>query len=51
MFDEQLVYTDAKVTYVIVGKVYDAATRKNLTEAKMRELSRVAFDAFPSSSR
>jgi thiol:disulfide interchange protein DsbC len=47
MFDEQLVYTDAKVTYVLVGNVYDAATRKNLTEAKMRELSRVAFDSLP----
>ena len=30
MFDEQLVYTDAKVTYVLVGNVYDAATRKNV---------------------
>lgn len=47
MFDEQLVYTDAKVTYVLVGNVYDAATRKNMTEAKMRELSRVAFDSLP----
>jgi len=47
MFDEQLVYTDAKVTYVLVGNVYDAATRKNLTEAKMRELTRVAFDSLP----
>jgi thiol:disulfide interchange protein DsbC len=47
LFDEQLVYTDAKVTYVLVGNVYDAATRKNLTDAKMRELSRVAFDSLP----
>jgi thiol:disulfide interchange protein DsbC len=46
-FDEQLVYTDAKVTYVIVGSVYDAATKKNLTEAKQREYSRVAFDSLP----
>ena len=47
MFDEQLVYTDAKVTYVLVGSVYDASTKKNLTEARMRELSRVAFDSLP----
>jgi thiol:disulfide interchange protein DsbC len=47
MFDEQLVYTDGKVTYVLVGNVYDAATRKNLTDARMRELSRVAFDSLP----
>ncbi len=47
LFDDQLVYTDAKVTYVLVGNVYDAATRKNLTDAKMRELSRVSFDSLP----
>jgi thiol:disulfide interchange protein DsbC len=47
LFDEQLVYTDAKVSYVFVGNVYDGATKKNLTEAKLRELSRVAFDKLP----
>jgi len=47
LFDEQLVYTDAKVSYVIVGNVYDPATKKNLTEVKLRELSRVAFDSLP----
>jgi len=46
-FDDQLVYTDAKATYVFVGNVYDAVTKKNLTEAKQRELSRVAFDSLP----
>jgi thiol:disulfide interchange protein DsbC len=46
-FDDQIVYTDAKVTYVFVGTVYEAATKKNLTEAKLRELSRVAFDSLP----
>jgi thiol:disulfide interchange protein DsbC len=47
LFDGQVIYTDAKVSYVIVGNVYDANTKKNLTEAKKRELSRVAFDALP----
>ncbi len=47
LFDESLIYTDAKVTYVLVGNVYDAATKKNLTEAKLRSLSRVAFDSLP----
>lgn len=46
-FDEQIVYTDAKVTYVLVGSIFDAATKKNLTEAKQREYSRVAFDSLP----
>ena len=47
MFDDQLVYTDARVTYVLVGSLYDTATKKNLTDAKMRELSRVNFDSLP----
>jgi thiol:disulfide interchange protein DsbC len=47
LFDDQLVYTDAKVSYVVVGNVYDATTKKNMTEAKMRELTRVAFDSLP----
>ena len=46
-FDDQLVYTDAKVTYVLVGSVYDADTKKNLTEARLRKLNRVAFDSLP----
>jgi thiol:disulfide interchange protein DsbC len=47
MFDDQIVYTDAKVAYVLVGNLYDTATKKNLTDAKMRELSRVSFDSLP----
>jgi thiol:disulfide interchange protein DsbC len=47
MFDDQLVYTDAKVTYVLVGSLYDTATKKNLTDARMRDLSRVSFDSLP----
>ena len=46
-FDEQLVYTDVKVTYILVGNIYDAATKKNLTEAKQREYSRLSFDSLP----
>lgn len=45
--DDQLLYTDAKVNYVIVGSVYDANTKQNLTEAKLRKLNRVAFDSLP----
>ena len=46
-FDDQLVYTDAKATYVFVGNVYDTATKKNLTEAKLRQLNRVPLDSLP----
>jgi thiol:disulfide interchange protein DsbC len=45
--DEQLLYTDVKVAYVFIGSVYDTATKKNLTEAKMRQLNAVPFDSLP----
>lgn len=47
MFDDSLIYTDAKVTYIFVGSVYDAGTKKNLTDARKRELTRVTFDSLP----
>ncbi len=46
-FDGQLVYTDAKVAYVIVGSVYDATTKQNLSEERLRKLNRVAWDSLP----
>jgi thiol:disulfide interchange protein DsbC len=45
--DEQLVYTDSKAAYVMVGSVYDTESKRNLTEARMRELNRVAFSSLP----
>ncbi len=42
-----MVYTDAKVAYVFVGSVYDANTKQNLTEAKLRQLNGVAWDSLP----
>ena len=46
-FDDRIVYTDAKVTYVMVGAIYDANTKQNLTEARQRQLNRVAWDSLP----
>ena len=46
-FDDRMVYTDANVTYVFVGSVFSADTKKNLTEVRLRELSRVAWDSLP----
>ncbi len=46
-FDDQIVYTDAKVQYLFVGSIYETATRKNLTDRKLRELNRVAWDTLP----
>jgi len=45
--DDRMVYTDAKVNYVLVGSVYDTTTRTNLTERRLRELNKVAWDTLP----
>jgi thiol:disulfide interchange protein DsbC len=46
-FDDRMIYTDAKVTYVMVGSIFDANTKLNLTDARLRELNRVAWDQLP----
>ena len=46
-FDERMVYTDAKVTYVVVGSIYDANSKQNLTDARLRQINRVAWDSLP----
>jgi thiol:disulfide interchange protein DsbC len=45
--DEQMIYTDAKAAYVLVGAVYDTETKRNLTEARQRELNRIDFASLP----
>lgn len=45
--DDQMLYVDPKVNYVFVGQVYDAKTRTNLTERKMREITRIDFAELP----
>src|SRR5437588_3969955 len=47
MLGDQMLYTDAKVNQVLVGSVYDIATKQNLTEAKLRKLNRISFDKLP----
>ncbi len=46
-FDHQLVYTDAKAKYILVGSVYDADAKVNLTEQRMRKLNRVDVANLP----
>jgi thiol:disulfide interchange protein DsbC len=45
--DSQLVYTDAKTKYILVGSVYEADTKVNLTEKRMRKLNRVDIASLP----
>src|SRR5208283_3483924 len=46
-FDDRMVYTDAKVTFVMVGAIFDANTKQNLTDARLRQLNRVSWDSLP----
>jgi thiol:disulfide interchange protein DsbC len=46
-FDDRIIYTDAKVTYVVVGAIFDADSKQNLTDARLRELNRIAWDQLP----
>ena len=45
--DSQLIYTDTKMRYVIVGSVYDADAKVNLTEMRLRKLNRVDLATLP----
>ncbi len=43
----ELVYTDARVSFIIDGRVIDTATRLDVTQARLVELSAVDFDSLP----
>lgn len=47
MLDDQMIYTDNNANQIIVGSIYDVATKQNLTEAKARKINRVAVDKLP----
>src|SRR5271169_7169865 len=47
LFDDRLVYTDAKVTFVMVGAIFDANTKQNLTDVRLRQLNHVSWDSLP----
>lgn len=44
---DQIVYTDAKVSYVMVGNVIDPNTRGNLTEERLQNLRAIAVSDLP----
>lgn len=45
--DGDLIYTDEKVSYVFLGEVVDAKTRKNLTEERKQKLAQIKFSDLP----
>jgi thiol:disulfide interchange protein DsbC len=46
-FDDQLVYTDEKMTYLFSGNIFDMHTMQNLTEAREKQLYAIKFDTLP----
>ena len=47
LLGDQMVYTDAKANQILVGSIFDVATKQNLTDAKVRKLNRIAVDKLP----
>ena len=47
LFDDRIVYTDAKARYLVVGSVYDTESKVNLTEERQRKLKRVDLATLP----
>ncbi|HQR12203.1 MAG TPA: DsbC family protein [Casimicrobiaceae bacterium] len=46
-FDNQIIYTDAKSKYLILGSVYDVDSKVNLTDARLKKLNRVDMASLP----
>lgn len=42
-----IIYTDEKVTFLLLGTLVDAKTRENLTEARLRKLTAIKFADLP----
>lgn len=43
----ELVYTDEKASFVIDGRIIDTRTRKDITQARMNQLSAIDFSSLP----
>ena len=44
---DQIVYTDAKTNFVLIGQLFDTAAKQNVTEARLRDLNRVPWESLP----
>ena len=43
----QVVYTDENATHIFLGKIYDTASDRDLTEERMRKLNAINFGSLP----
>lgn len=47
LIGDQIIYTDKDFSFLIIGKVVDPTTRKDLTQARVDELTKIEFDNLP----
>ena len=47
LIGDQIIYTDEKFSFLIIGKVVDPNTRIDLTQARVDELTKVDFNSLP----
>jgi thiol:disulfide interchange protein DsbC len=43
----EIFYTDDKTSFLMLGQIIDTKTRENVTDARLRKLSAIKFDALP----
>ncbi|MEQ1653277.1 MAG: DsbC family protein, partial [Hyphomicrobium sp.] len=43
----EILYTDEKVTYLLLGTLVDASNRDNITEARLQKLTAINFNELP----
>ena len=43
----ELFYTDDKASFLVLGSIVDLKTRENVTEMRMKQVNRIAFDTLP----
>lgn len=43
----EIIYTDDKATFILVGPIVDLNTKQNVTEARLRVVNAVKFDSLP----
>jgi thiol:disulfide interchange protein DsbC len=43
----EIIYTDDKASFVLLGPIVDLATKENVTEARLRQVNAVKFDTLP----
>lgn len=43
----ELVYTDANVSFIVDGRIIDTETRRDVTQARLNELSAIDFSSLP----